>query len=229
MAKLVAGAAYAIGLAGASVFFAYVLAVGVGLWPRDLDGDAWWAVPINLGLLLAFGLQHSGMARRAFKDVWIRWVPAYLERSIYVGTAGVTIGALTALWQPLPGPPIWHGPLWIVAISLAAAVFLMSCCGRFNHFAFFGLTQAWTRNADAPMPLCTEGPYRFVRHPLMLGVLVALWAQPIMPPELLMLNVGMTIYVLIAIHLEERDLVREHGDAYARYRREVPALIPFVW
>lgn len=227
MAKLVAVTAYLIGLAGASVFFAYVLAVGVGLWPRDLHADAWWAVPINSGLLLAFGLQHSGMARRAFKDVWTRLVPAYLERSIYVGTAGITIGALTALWQPLPGPPIWEGPLWIVAISVLAAVFLMNCCGRFNHFAFFGLTQAWTRNADAPMPLCTDGLYRFVRHPLMLGVLVALWAQPIMPPELLMLNAGMTTYILVAIPLEERELLREYGETYEKYRREVPMLIPW--
>jgi protein-S-isoprenylcysteine O-methyltransferase Ste14 len=98
-----------------------------------------------------------------------------------------------------------------------------ACSVGYNHAAFFGLAYDTT-----PGRLRTDGPYRYVRHPLMLGLLLAIWGQPIMPRELLMLNVGMTVYIVVAIRLEERDLVRVFGAEYARYRDTVPALIPFV-
>ena len=215
--------AYLVGVAGAGIFFVYLVGAGTDFFPpRDtLPGP----LPglINIGLLFAFALQHSGMARQTFKNFVVRWIPAELERSIYVAASGTAVTLLVFFWQPLPGKPIWQGPTWIVAISLLAAIGIGVCCGWFDHAKFFGLTY----NAEKRGPLCIEGPYRFVRHPLMVGLLIALWAQPTMPRELLMLNAGLTFYILLAIRWEERDLVREFGEEYEKYRRKVPALIPF--
>jgi protein-S-isoprenylcysteine O-methyltransferase Ste14 len=227
-AKLLSVAAYLIGVAGVGVFLAYVIGIGTDFWPRGraIDGMEPWH--INLGLLFLFAIQHSGMARQTFKTKLTSLIPPSLERSIYVGASGIMVSAMTYYWQPLPGEPIWHGPIWIVAISLAA-LGMGACCGSFDHWTFLGLRQAWTGEAEIREPLRIEGPYRFVRHPLMLGLLIAIWAQPIMPRELLMMNAGMTIYILGAIVLEERDLVRQFGEEYENYRRAVPALIPWKW
>jgi protein-S-isoprenylcysteine O-methyltransferase Ste14 len=163
------------------------------------------------------------MARHSFK----KWL-GVLGRSIYVATSGIVLGVLTIFWQPIPGEPSWHRPTWIVAISLLAALGILACCHWFDHVAFLGLTQAWTGNAEVRGMLQIAGPYRYVRHPLMLCLLIAIWAQPMMPMELLMLNGGMTAYILLAIDLEERDLVHEFGEEYEKYRKEVPALIPWT-
>lgn len=225
--RAIAVTAYLVGIAGAGIFFAYVVLTGSGLLPqRDAErGPLPWL--INLGLLLMFALQHSGMARRSFKAWFVRGVPAELERSMYVAASGTAAALLICLWQPLPGKPIWHGPIWISAISLLAGLGIGVCCGWFDHASFFGLTQAWTGVAEIRGPLLVAGPYRYVRHPLMLGLLLALWAQPVMPPELFWLNAGMTCYILIAIRLEERDLCRDFGAEYEKYRRAVPMLIPW--
>lgn len=226
--KLAALAAYLLGNLGAAVFFAFILGVGTGIWPRPVaqDGPLPWIIDISwLGL---FAAQHSGMARQAWKRWLIRWFPASLERSLYVAGSGISLTALTLLWQPLPGAPLWQGPLWIAAISLLAAAAIGICCSSFDHAAFFGLKQAWTGTAETSIPLRIDGPYRYVRHPLMLALAIALWAQPIMPPELLLLNAGLSVYIVIAIRLEERDLVRAYGPAYEEYRRKVAMLVPFL-
>jgi protein-S-isoprenylcysteine O-methyltransferase Ste14 len=225
--KLAALAAYLIGIAGPGVFFGYVVGAGTGFWPRGTPEDGMLPWGINFGWQLLFAVQHSGMARQSFKQWLTRWIPASLQRSLYIAISSILLAALTLGWQPLPGEPIWHGPLWIAVISLLAGLGTGLCCGWFDHTAFFGLRQAWTGNASASSPLRIVGPYRFVRHPLMLGLLIVIWAQPIMPPELMMMNIGWTVYILIAIRLEERDLVREYGAAYEEYRRKVPALIPY--
>ncbi|MBI2808102.1 MAG: isoprenylcysteine carboxylmethyltransferase family protein [Planctomycetes bacterium] len=224
LARVFAVCAYLIGIAGAGFFFIYVIGMGTGHWPRpeesNLSGD--WGH--NLLLLLLFAFQHSGMARRRFKQRL-----GVLARSFYVAASGIVLTALVLFWQPLPGEPLWQGPTWIVGISLIAAALTGCCVWRFDHASFLGLTQVWTGRAEIPTPLCIDGPYRYVRHPLMLGFLIAIWTQPIMWPELAMMNAGMTIYVLIAIELEERDLVEEFGEAYGTYRRRVPMLIPWKW
>ena len=222
-AKLFAVGAYLLGLAGAGVFLVYVVGTGTGLWPRDDSAATYDAFGVNFALLVIFALQHSGMQRRSFLRM-----PDYLERSAYVGASGLALGALTFLWRPLPGEPIWAGPIWIVGISVLGAVGV-AWCSRFDHATFFGLCPAWTQNVSEPGPLIIDGPYRYVRHPLMLGFLITIWAQPIMPPELLMLNLGMTCYVGLGIYLEERDLARDYGDAYIKYRSSVPAILPWKW
>ena len=223
--KLFAGAAYFIGVAGAGVFFVYVVGAGTGYWPQREAKGQQQAILINAALLLLFALQHSGMARQTFKQR----MPAPLERSIYVATSGIILGTLTFFWQPLPGDPIWHGPIWIVAFSILAALGIGGCCAWLGQANFFGWTQAWTGPSATHEPLRVDGPYRYVRHPLMLGFLVAIWAQPILPTTLLMLNAGMTIYVVVAIRLEEQDLVAEFGEEYEKYRNAVPMLIPWPW
>jgi methanethiol S-methyltransferase len=223
VAKLFAIAAYLLGFAGAGVFLAYVVGTGVGVWPRDESTASYAGYAINAGLLVAFALQHSAMQRRRF---WL--LPAHLERSAYVGASGLVLGALTLLWQPIPGELVWHGPLWIVAISMLAVVGVC-WCSRFDHATFFGLRPAWTGHVPERGPLILDGPYRYVRHPLMLGFLISVWAQPIMPPELLMLNLGMTAYVWLGITLEERDLLRDYGAEYEKYRSVVPAIVPWKW
>jgi methanethiol S-methyltransferase len=220
-------AAYLMGVAGAGLFYAYVLAVGTGLLSLGEPGDGVTPWLVNIGLLLVFGVQHSGMARQACKQWITRWIPKTLERSLYVAASGVVVVLLIVCWQPLPGPALWHGPLWIAAISVLAGIGLGCCCAWCDQARFLGLTQAWTGNLDARGPLRIEGPYRYVRHPLMLGLLIALWTQPIMPPELVLLNGGMTLYILVAIRLEERELRREFGAEYDEYRRKVPALLPW--
>ena len=214
--KLTALAAFLLGVGGAGVFFAFIVGTGSGYWPRG-DAEGAFGGLNNLGWLLLFALQHSGMARQSFK----RWLPATLERSAYVAASGSALAAMALCWSPLPGEPIWHGPIGIVAISLLAALGVGGCLAWMDHFAFFGLTQAWTGKAECG-PLRIDGPYRYVRHPLALGLLIAIWAQPIMPPELLMMDVGLTIYGMLAIRLEERDLVRRFGADYEKYRRAVP-------
>lgn len=223
MAKLFAIVAYVLGLAGAGVFFAYVVGMSTGFWPRDESVASPVGYVINFGLLVLFAVQHSAMQRRGFLHL-----PAHLERSAYVGASGLVLGGLTLFWQPLPGEFVWEGPLGIVAISLLAAAGI-AWCARFDHASFFGLTPAWTGKTPERGPLIIDGPYRFVRHPLMLGFLIAVWAQPRMPPELLMLNLGMTVYVGIGIYLEERDLLRDYGVEYERYRSNVPAIVPWKW
>ena len=223
-AKVFAVVAYLIGVAGVGLFFAYVVGTGIGVWPRDQAVNGQLSLQINFGLLMLFVVLHSGMARQSFKKR-----VGYLNRSVYVATSGITLGILTWFWQVRPGEPIWDGPLWIVGISVAALLAAGACSAWFNHASFYGFTQAWTGKTDVHVPMRIEGPYRYVRHPLMLGFLVAIWAQPIMPPELLMLDVGMTLYVLGGITLEEHDLLREYGEQYEQYRREVPALIPWRW
>jgi protein-S-isoprenylcysteine O-methyltransferase Ste14 len=204
------------------LFFAYVLGTGTGYWPREEADAEHQSYGWNYLLLCSFAIQHSCMQRRNF------WrLPAPYERSLYGAASGIVLGGMTLLWRPVPGGIIWEGPLWIVAISLAAAIGTGCCCASINHTTFMGLAQAWTGNAEARGPLCTEGPYRYVRHPLMLGLLIALWAQPIMPAELMMMNGGLTLYVLIALELEENDLVRDYGEEYEKYRKEVPMLIPW--
>lgn len=214
----------ALALAAASVliFYGYVVGSGTGMLPRFDQTDVVIRWLINAGLLAQFALQHSGMARQSFKDWCRRWLPATMERPLYVAASGISVAAMTVGWQSLSGDPLWNGPIWIEAISILAIAGAGGIVVFFVPVRFFGLGSASIRE-----PLRTDGPYRFVRHPLMLAVLIALWTQPIMPPELFMMNVGMTIYILIAIRLEERDLVREFGEEYEKYRREVPALVPF--
>jgi protein-S-isoprenylcysteine O-methyltransferase Ste14 len=207
--------------------------------PRTLDGPA--RVPfgaglaIDVGLLTLFALQHSIMARRWFKERWTRIVPPAAERATYVLFSSVALGLLISQWQPLGGS-VWivEAPAWR-AVLLGLFAFgwglVLLCTFLINHFDLFGLRQVWLElrgRPYTPLRFATPGPYRLVRHPLYVGWLFAFWMTPTMTFSHLLFAVATTAYILLAIRFEERDLVREHGSAYERYRRRVPMLVPRI-
>jgi putative hydrolase of the HAD superfamily len=216
-----------VGVAGQGVFLCFVLLLGLGLWPEPTPLPQPWPWVVDLGWLAAFGVQHSGMARPGFKKVWTRRVPPALERAVYVALSGLLLVGLSLTWQQLPGAPLWHLPVWFVGISLAGALGVALLSLRADPWRFFGLRQVWQPGPLPPEPLRVTGPYRYVRHPLMACTLLFLWGQPVMPPALALLNGGLTVYILMALPLEERDLRRQFGAAYDEYRECVPALLPW--
>jgi protein-S-isoprenylcysteine O-methyltransferase Ste14 len=192
------------------------------------------AVTIDLALIALFGIQHSGMARRAFKSWWTRFVPEHVERSFYVLTASGVLIALFALWRPIDGV-IWATDGAVAAVlwalfGLGWAIVLLSTF-LINHFELFGLQQAWFHFRDrqaADPTFRTPFLYRLVRHPLYLGFCISFFAAPTMTVGRLVFAVGMTAWILIAIGLEEKDLIAMFGDRYREYRRQVGMLLPML-
>jgi methanethiol S-methyltransferase len=205
--------------------------------PRNVDhgiaAPIGQAVLVNLALLGVFGVQHSVMARPGFKRWWARFVPQSIERSTYVWLADAVLLLLYWQWRTMPAV-IWHVGLpagrlavwvlfWLGWATALASTFMV------NHFDLFGLRQvylAWREKPYTNIGFHIRLLYRLVRHPLMLGFLIAFWAPPTMTAGHLLFAIGMTGYILIAVQLEERDLVAALGDQYRDYRRDVPMLLP---
>jgi methanethiol S-methyltransferase len=223
-----------------AIFFAtFLYAIGfVGdlFVPRTIDGipgvPLWEALLVNLGLLGLFAVQHSVMARPAFKRWITRYIPKAAERSTYVLISSLALIVLFANWEPMGGV-IWQvtdpvgQALLYGGFALGWGLVLLSTF-LINHFDLFGLRQVWLYLIGRPYtPLAFKTPalYRVVRHPLYLGWLFAFWATPVMTVAHLVFAVMTTAYILIAIRLEERDLMDAHPE-YAGYRRRVPMLIP---
>jgi protein-S-isoprenylcysteine O-methyltransferase Ste14 len=227
--------AYAIFLAS----FLYAIAfVGDGSVPRAIDhpaapGPAFTAVLIDLALLGVFAVQHSLMARPAFKRWWTTIVPAAIERSTYVLFSSLALILLFWQWRPLP-QAIWEvtAPSGVLAIRVLfwlGWATVLSSTFLINHFDLFGLRQVWTYRREHRVPppeFVTPLFYRVVRHPLYLGFIIAFWAAPVMTVGHLLFAGATTAYILIAIQLEEHDLIGTFGDAYRSYRRRVSMLIP---
>jgi protein-S-isoprenylcysteine O-methyltransferase Ste14 len=183
-------------------------------------------------LLLAFAIQHSVMARPEFKKWWTRFVSPAIERSTFVLAASLLLFAICLAWQPLPAV-VWRtsgataallaGLFWLGWLIVLASTFMI------DHFDLFGLRQVWRyaqgRAQSAPR-FVERLLYRLVRHPIMLGFLIAFWAAPLMSVGHLLFSVTTTIYILVALQLEERDLTRAHARTYESYRRRVPMLLP---
>lgn len=211
--------------------------VGGMVVPKTIDsgvpGAPLTAVVINLLLLGAFGLQHSIMARPGFKRAWTKVIPPAAERSTFVLVASLLLMLLYWQWRPLPDP-VWHVGNEIVAMILQVlfwfgwAVVLFATF-LINHFDLFGLRQIWLNLQSKPythLPFRVTSFYRVIRHPLMFGFIVAFWAAPTMSQGRLLFAIVTTAYILVAIRLEERDLIAYHGEKYVAYRRSVPALVP---
>ena len=217
--------------------FLYAIAfVGGFAVPRQLDGalqtSLTTALAINGVLLTLFAVQHSVMARRSFKERWTRVVPWAIERSTYVLCASLALLLLFWQWRPI-GIQIWsvehpagRAVLWTLFAAGWATVLTVTFL--INHFDLFGLRQVWLPLIGRPytrVSFRTPLPYRFVRHPLYAGFLLAFWMTPTMTLAHLVFAVATTAYILLAIQIEERDLLREHPE-YAEYRRRVPMIVP---
>lgn len=207
--------------------------------PKGVDsaptGPTGRAVAIDLGLLAAFGLAHSLLARKPVQRRLALIFPPALERSLYCLIAGVQIGLLCWGWQALPAP-FWDVPagwtalrtgLWgLQAAGWGVVIVALATLGS-THL--FGLQQAASAARGVPYvapPFEVRGLYRFVRHPVYTGSLIAFWSSTTMSHGRLLLVAGLTTYLVIGLAFEERDLEREHGETYLAYKRMVPALFP---
>lgn len=206
--------------------------------PRTLD----WgnvsggnAALVDIGLLLLFAVQHSVMARRSFKKIWTKIVAPSIERSTYVLATTAVLIFMYVEWQPIPtlvwniGPGFWSAVL--TALFFAGIVIVFIATFLINHFELFGLQQVWHRfrGSAVPAPVFrTPLFYKFVRHPIYLGFLLAFWSTPTMTVGHLLFAGVWTGYIFIAIGYEERDLVRHFGQAYVDYMSRVPTIIPFT-
>lgn len=205
--------------------------------PKTIDTGVTGSLPtafaIDVLLIGLFALQHSVMARPAFKRVWTKLVPHAVERSTYVLLASASLLLLYWQWRPIAGM-VWSTTHPIAILVLQAffwagwSLVLLSTF-LINHFELFGLQQVYARLRSKPLPppeFKTPSLYKWVRHPLYLGLLLAFWATPTMTFGHLLFAVANTVYILIGLSLEERDLLAVFGDQYRRYRVKVSMLVP---
>lgn len=225
------------------IFFAtFCYAVGFVsslLVPKNIDSvpqsPLGYAFLVNAGLLTLFALQHSIMARPAFKRWWTRFVPEPIERSTYVLLASICLLLLFWFWQPMGGV-IWQvesptAQLVLMALCLFGFTIVLVSTFLINHFDLFGLRQVWlfaTGEKYEHLPFRTPFFYKYVRHPLYFGFMIAFWATPTMTAAHLFFAVMTTGYMLVAIQLEEHDLIQQFGEHYRDYKRSAPMLIPFT-
>jgi methanethiol S-methyltransferase len=222
--------AYVAFLATFVYFILFVAGWGV---PRSIDdgptGAPVLAIAIDVGLVAFFGLVHSVMARAGFKRVWTRLVPLAAERSTYVLVATAQLALVCWQWRPVGAIHLWvtAGALALGLGVLQAAGWAIALVSTFliDHFELFGVRQAFGRRASQPL-LRTPFLYRWVRHPLYFGMLLGLWAAPAMSAGHFLLASLLTVYVLVGVRHEERDLVRLFGDEYRSYQAAVPMLVP---
>jgi len=220
-------------------FVAFIYAIGfIGniAVPMSLDSaptaPLGTALAIDAALLALFAVQHSGMARPAFKRWLTRYIPESAERSTYVLASTVCLVLLMAFWSPLGGV-VWQAPTEWAAVTLQALylgswALLLYATFLIDHFDLFGLRQAWAafrRRRPGRLRFVTPALYRIVRHPIYVGWLGIFWFTPTMTVSHLVFAIGASAYTLVGMKLEERDLEAMHPE-YARYKRKVPALVP---
>jgi protein-S-isoprenylcysteine O-methyltransferase Ste14 len=228
-------ASYLVGVAAVVYTICFVGNIAV---PRSIDrgvaAPVGEAIAVNVLLLGLFGVQHSAMARPVFKRWWTRFVPPSIERSSYVVATGLVLFVLSWQWRTMPAI-IWEVTWWSGRLVLQLLLWLgwaiaLASTFMINHFDLFGLRQvylAWRRQPYTELTFRSRLLYRLVRHPLMLGFILAFWASPRMTAGHLVFAIAMTGYILIALRLEEGDLVAALGDQYRDYRRQVPMLLPW--
>lgn len=225
---------YAAFLASMAWFVSFLANAG---FVNGVDGSApanlAFAIVADVWLVLAFGVQHSVMARPAFKERLAHLVPSSLERSTYVLASSSMVFLILSAWQPAPMPiwtiasPVLRMVVW--GVYLFGWVFVVAATFMIDHAHLFGLKQAFAgARGEAPAEPVFEKRYfyRFVRHPIMTGFLIVLWATPSMTVGHLVFAAAMTAYVFAGVHFEERDLARSLGGTYESYRRDVRGLLP---
>lgn len=234
-------AAFVYGLLCYLIFFGTFLYaagfIGNMVVPKSIDsgraGSLGEALLINGGLLALFAFQHSLMARPWFKRVWTRFIPEQVERSTYVLFSSMALLVLFWQWRPIGGV-VWNveePALRVALYGLCAMGWLLVLISTFliNHFDLFGLRQVYLfllGKEYTQLAFGTPVVYRHVRHPLYLGWLFAFWATPVMTASHLAFAIATTLYILMAIQFEEKDLIRLHGDEYRSYQKRVPMILP---
>jgi protein-S-isoprenylcysteine O-methyltransferase Ste14 len=234
--------AFLYGLGAYFTFFGTILyAIGfvTGWWvPKTIDTGAvssiTQALVVNLLLMSLFAVQHSVMARKQFKQWWTQYVPKPVERSTYVLLSSLALILLFWQWRPIP-TIVWqidHPPIALTVTGLSLIGWLLVFTSTFliNHFELFGLHQVATNLTGREMPtprFRTPLYYKFVRHPIYLGFIMAFWAAPTMSVGHMLFAAVTTVYIFVGILLEERDLVDLFGDDYRRYKAQVSMLLPW--
>lgn len=227
--------AYAFSQAAFVYFVLFINGIVVPKGVDDGEVQPWpAALAVNVGLVLLWGLQHSVMARQAFKARWTRIVPPHTERATYCLGSGIALMIVMLAWVPIDGT-VWSvGPTWarmlIVAAQAAAWLMLVAASFEIDHFDTFGLKQPFYAMKGKPpkeIDFQIKRIYRVIRHPIQSGIFIGMWAAPTMSSSRFMFAALMTAYILVGLYFEERDLVRQFGDRYRRYRQEVPKLLPW--
>jgi len=239
MAKIISFLYGVIAHAGFLVILLYIIGfLGNFGVPKSIDsgeaGPFGLSLLINIALLSIFAIQHSVMARPGFKKWWTKTIPEHIERSTYVLISNLLFVLLIWQWQPMTGV-IWNveHPVGVAVLwGLFGLGWLILVLASFmiNHFDLFGTRQVYLylRGKEyTPLKFETKGFYNYMRHPLMVGWLFGFWATPRMTVGHLVFALGTTVYILIAIQIEEKDLVNAHGETYEKYRRKVSMLLPF--
>ena len=194
------------------------------------------ALSINIILIALFGIQHSVMARPKFKQWWLKIIPEPIERSTYVLLATLMLILLCWQWQPLP-TVIWQidNPLgyWIMWGFFGFGwLFSLFATGLIDQFDLLGLRQVYQYlhgKPYQPVPFKIVAIYRYIRHPIMSGTILGIWATPLMTVGHLLLALGFTIYIFIGVYFEEKDMLRTHGDNYTKYQQETTMFIPKIF
>ena len=228
---------YALAMVGQVLFTLYI-----GGWeflPRHINLPqtlpTFEAIMIDVGLVLLFGVQHTVMARTGFKTWILTWLPQPMKRATYVLFSGIALGVIYLFWQPI------DGLVWDISGSFFGAIMIVlyvfgwtfSTAATFiiNHFELFGLSQAYRHLKTLPTPeddFQVRLFYTFVRHPIQLGILVGIWATPLMTYGHLLFSVLFSVYIMIGLFYEEKDLMVEFGETYAAYKNKVSMFIPFL-
>lgn len=225
------------------IFFAtFCYSVGFvssGIVPKHIDSapqsPLMFALLVDAGLLSLFALQHSVMARPAFKQWWTKIIPEPIERSTYVLLASLCLILLFWKWEPIGGV-IWQvdsetGKILLLSLSMLGFGIVLVSTFLINHFDLFGLRQVWMYFVGKKYEVLhfrTPFFYKYVRHPLYLGFMIAFWATPTMTAAHLFFAIMTTGYMLTAIQFEEHDLIKHFGSHYLEYKRSAPMLIPFT-
>lgn len=220
--------AYAVGMAG---LFWLILAMGgllpYGFGPLHTDNTV-IAILLNTGLIILFGLQHSVMARRSFKQKLLAYIPGPVERSTFVLASGLVMGLAVWCWQPLPGI-VWsvenvYLKIFLWTLFAAGWGYLVLSTFVTNHFELFGLRQAYLYFRGipyTPVSFVRKWMYTYSRHPMMLGILVGMWSIPEMSVSHFVLSSLLSLYIIIGVYFEEIDLIRNFGDTYKDYKQEI--------